>query len=103
MLPSPPLFSPLSLHDALPIFLSLAILPGQAKTRRRTEAPGSWSGRDWPGPRKEAQCQVSHGQTWVLLFSLFQFHFFDPISGVVRSEEHTSELQSRGHLVCRLL
>src|SRR5690625_5349777 len=24
-------------------------------------------------------------------------------NGVVRSEEHTSELQSRGHLVCRLL
>src|SRR5439155_12409480 len=24
-------------------------------------------------------------------------------SGVERSEEHTSELQSRGHLVCRLL
>src|SRR5690625_4077967 len=23
--------------------------------------------------------------------------------GVIRSEEHTSELQSRGHLVCRLL
>src|SRR5690625_6971871 len=25
------------------------------------------------------------------------------ITGHVRSEEHTSELQSRGHLVCRLL
>src|SRR5207253_4641064 len=25
------------------------------------------------------------------------------IAGVSRSEEHTSELQSRGHLVCRLL
>src|SRR5690625_323930 len=25
-----------------------------------------------------------------------------PISASVRSEEHTSELQSRGHLVCRL-
>src|SRR5690625_6549750 len=25
------------------------------------------------------------------------------IEGVARSEEHTSELQSRGHLVCRLL
>src|SRR5690625_2556116 len=25
------------------------------------------------------------------------------ISGISRSEEHTSELQSRGHLVCRLL
>src|SRR5437870_8113008 len=24
-------------------------------------------------------------------------------AGLVRSEEHTSELQSRGHLVCRLL
>src|SRR5437660_1375665 len=25
------------------------------------------------------------------------------MSGILRSEEHTSELQSRGHLVCRLL
>src|SRR5690625_5343421 len=28
---------------------------------------------------------------------------FDSRSDAVRSEEHTSELQSRGHLVCRLL
>src|SRR5690625_6341545 len=26
-----------------------------------------------------------------------------PQDGLLRSEEHTSELQSRGHLVCRLL
>src|SRR5690625_6185827 len=26
-----------------------------------------------------------------------------PVAGDLRSEEHTSELQSRGHLVCRLL
>src|SRR5207253_7212054 len=25
------------------------------------------------------------------------------VEGTIRSEEHTSELQSRGHLVCRLL
>src|SRR5690625_5331877 len=25
------------------------------------------------------------------------------LDGLIRSEEHTSELQSRGHLVCRLL
>src|SRR5690625_3029971 len=35
------------------------------------------------------------------------YHFARPDSGdpeeQVRSEEHTSELQSRGHLVCRLL
>src|SRR5690625_2737027 len=30
----------------------------------------------------------------------YLLHF---IAGEVRSEEHTSELQSRGHLVCRLL
>src|SRR5690554_7162912 len=30
-------------------------------------------------------------------------HEFSTIAGVVRSEEHTSELQSRPHLVCRLL
>src|SRR5207253_5846180 len=31
-------------------------------------------------------------------------HLVDDFDGVVgRSEEHTSELQSRGHLVCRLL
>src|SRR5690625_1978155 len=28
---------------------------------------------------------------------------FGFVVGVIRSEEHTSELQSRGHLVCRLL
>src|SRR5437870_9136785 len=27
----------------------------------------------------------------------------DPLTYGLRSEEHTSELQSRGHLVCRLL
>src|SRR5690625_3468743 len=27
----------------------------------------------------------------------------EPVEDKVRSEEHTSELQSRGHLVCRLL
>src|SRR5207253_10605941 len=29
--------------------------------------------------------------------------WFGPLDSRVRSEEHTSELQSRGHLVCRLL
>src|SRR5439155_24231424 len=28
---------------------------------------------------------------------------FEPVARKTRSEEHTSELQSRGHLVCRLL
>src|SRR5690625_6208593 len=36
------------------------------------------------------------------LLNEIQHHLFD-LGGELRSEEHTSELQSRGHLVCRLL
>src|SRR5690625_5885535 len=36
----------------------------------------------------------------VIVYPFIQRHFK---TGVMRSEEHTSELQSRGHLVCRLL
>src|SRR3989449_8694235 len=35
--------------------------------------------------------------------SLIRNMFLDPQQRTVRSEEHTSELQSRLHLVCRLL
>src|SRR5439155_15680075 len=69
----------LSLHDALPI-----------STRRSAFAP-----RDRTGTRPAARrlpCGASGGRKtpggW---------------SSSCRSEEHTSELQSRGHLVCRLL
>src|SRR5690625_7784183 len=34
-------------------------------------------------------------------FTLFTYSFDS--TSAIRSEEHTSELQSRGHLVCRLL
>src|SRR5690554_7595890 len=33
----------------------------------------------------------------------FSKMFSDTIANIIRSEEHTSELQSRPHLVCRLL
>src|SRR5690625_6727793 len=36
-----------------------------------------------------------HPSYWAMVFPLGMY--------TVRSEEHTSELQSRGHLVCRLL
>src|SRR5690625_5385346 len=32
-----------------------------------------------------------------------RIHYLPIIDEIYRSEEHTSELQSRGHLVCRLL
>src|SRR5690625_6721309 len=38
----------------------------------------------------------------VILVAVFIIPLYDTLR-VFRSEEHTSELQSRGHLVCRLL
>src|SRR5439155_25183697 len=79
---SPPTYpiSPLSLPDALPIWRS------RPDDGRRGRRPPSGS-----ASRREAS-RGSHREA-------------DPEGGrrPRRSEEHTSELQSRGHLVCRLL
>src|SRR5439155_3769938 len=66
----------LSLHDALPIYL---LQPGHA-LRARHPADRGGDGLVHGGRRL---CAGDVGRD--------------------RSEEHTSELQSRGHLVCRLL
>src|SRR5207253_8622561 len=80
--PPPTEIYTLSLHDALPI----------------SPSPNSsaWSGRRpcraCTTPRRTRACSPPSG--------------IAPPTGascVSRSEEHTSELQSRGHLVCRLL
>src|SRR5690606_40638765 len=64
----------LSLHDALPICRGVAVVPGHGGLRRA--GPGRVAGPD----RRRARRRC-----------------------VRRSEEHTSELQSRENLVCRLL
>src|SRR5437870_11497348 len=38
-----------------------------------------------------------------ILFDVRHFNGLESVAEGERSEEHTSELQSRGHLVCRLL
>src|SRR5258707_4284084 len=43
------------------------------------------------------------GQAYADGMRFIQFYFGLPIAMVIRSEEHTSELQSRQYLVCRLL
>src|SRR5436305_9250138 len=79
----PPEIYPLSLHDALPI--SSAAKPGVCnRSRVEVDASREWhdeyTRRTYPHPiRVNSSC---HSR---------------------RSEEHTSELQSRPHLVCRLL
>src|SRR5262249_60619991 len=71
--PAPPEISTLSLHDALPIWQS------DVRPCRR-----GWEGRAKVGGRQAACARESDGI-------------------VLRSEEHTSELQSLTNLVCRLL
>src|SRR2546429_6479832 len=73
----------LSLHDALPIYGPAAVL---AAAERR---------------RNESACECRTCVRWrSTVHNLPASCRFPP---QVRSEEHTSELQSRLHLVCRLL
>src|SRR5206468_10190707 len=71
----------LSLHDALPILSPRSPRPARPPSSRRTASP-------WPAAQKRRQ------KTRPLLRQR--------ICQNPRSEEHTSELQSRSDLVCRL-
>src|SRR3712207_9539873 len=75
----------LSLHDALPICVPRP--RGRSRPGMLTEDPGGCgvSRREFQGVRG-AGAQLAC-----------------PRDGTLRSEEHTSELQSRQYLVCRLL
>src|SRR5207249_7199455 len=76
----------LSLHDALPIFELLHGDPGVWDRGRLMRVGG---GVNWPSKKKiEKGCVPILGRI---------------VSINERSEEHTSELQSRFDLVCRLL
>src|SRR5690625_5886158 len=68
----------LSLHDALPI----SDVTAQAAGPRRRRGGRAWGRRPETVAGRWRRGRWRHGR---------------------RSEEHTSELQSRGHLVCRLL
>src|SRR5690606_41138554 len=92
--------STLSLHDALPILQHDArrpqrFRPARARTHHRQERRlDAASLTVMPG--QPAAADPRPGSFWASSF------FFRDSSGI-RSEEHTSELQSRENLVCRLL
>src|SRR5207253_5895670 len=96
-----PIFT-LSLHDALPIS------PTEVRSELNVGSDVrlvSFVGRLVAGkgilPLVEAMAQLHRSRPggWKLVIV-----GEGPLSGsLARSEEHTSELQSRGHLVCRLL
>src|SRR5699024_12696452 len=91
----PIVFYTLSLHDALPICLQLGNDSLFLFCGSRTD---HFKGLYWDG------------EGFVLLYKRFENgnlrwprHRNDAVSLTSRSEEHTSELQSRFDLVCRLL
>src|SRR3712207_8020887 len=73
----------LSLHDALPI----SVRPGVEDSTRNSAGDPSRS-----APTTNSSASAPRGTA-----------DFTPLSTKPRSEEHTSELQSRQYLVCRLL
>src|SRR5207253_9855598 len=89
--PAPTELYTLSLHDALPICPGR--LPAGPAAVEQPAQPGRSTPRSSPEPLGTQRRTSSE----------------DPRTRAVlsrqrrRSEEHTSELQSRGHLVCRLL
>src|SRR5207244_11190718 len=82
----------LSLHDALPIFV--ADVDG---LRRLRLARANWPRRTRRSVSSPPEKSQSHRRA--------QSHRIRPLGhrSTPRSEEHTSELQSPDHLVCRLL
>src|SRR5207253_11481112 len=99
----PPLLSSLSLHDALPIFNFLYNVPTRATWNGFAKALlGGWqfgsiftasTGSPMTVLLNNDRAGTKSSQTSNLLGQRPNY--------VARSEEHTSELQSRGHLVCR--
>src|SRR5207253_6910782 len=82
----------LSLHDALPIY-------SEGQSLRQEEGRPARGVGVWSAPAVEVQLR-SRDRRFVGRRSKLYFHGW---RRPYRSEEHTSELQSRGHLVCRLL
>src|SRR5690625_7756577 len=74
----------LPLHDALPIWAR------RGRLRARRGGAGSWARHEHDGGPLRKPDRTSRNRGFSTTASK-------------RSEEHTSELQSRGHLVCRLL
>src|SRR5699024_12005264 len=86
--------SPLSLHDALPISAFVVYLPDVVLICERN-AVGRWAAERVPNPVGRA----------LMVPIPYDPQINTPFgrSRISRSEEHTSELQSRFDLVCRLL
>src|SRR3712207_8406695 len=74
------------------------LFPYTTLFRSRGETRGGWYRRQLLG-----SCNLEGGRLFHLLTGNLSFQIEHHLFPDVRSEEHTSELQSRQYLVCRLL
>src|SRR5439155_14890496 len=86
----------LSLHDALPISPQLLV-----ECVRKVHAGEQWLEKQLSSRVLETLLRREAGGR--AASSVLTPREIEIVRGEDRSEEHTSELQSRGHLVCRLL
>src|SRR5690606_41312207 len=95
--PPTPALSPLSLHDALPILAGppVSLVRSVSLVSPTPRRPPRRSGAAWPPGRRSSACCP---RPWTRSRTAGR-----GTAGRARSEEHTSELQSRENLVCRLL
>src|SRR5204862_7777872 len=96
--PGTPALSPLSLHDALPISLTDDRVADAERSLKEMLGRESLAGLSF----LDIGCGSGLFSLAAMRLGASRVHSFDydPVS---RSEEHTSELQSRRDLVCRLL
>src|SRR5207253_5554759 len=100
---SPTEISTLSLHDALPIFIEREVSAAVERKAARI-AQDEYLRRLGSIFDSALDAVVTMDADGVITDwnPMAETIFGWPKSEAVRSEEHTSELQSRGHLVCRL-
>src|SRR5205814_5122674 len=90
-------YSPLSLHDALPICLPrLSSMPSGMREIEEARIPAILLRSTGSSPSSDPPRSVmTEGVSPAIMPSYMRSN--------IRSEEHTSELQSLRHIVCRLL
>src|SRR5207253_10359864 len=98
--PAPDIY-PLSLHDALPILFASLLVNQRVREDDLLLIAGS------NRASAEKLLLLAADRKWSSRYALRRALVLNPLTprsvAASRSEEHTSELQSRGHLVCRLL
>src|SRR5690606_39563087 len=97
-----PAISQLSLHDALPIFGGSHDILGECPIWSVREGALYWIDVRAPAIRRRIWT-TGEVTTWTMPELVGSFGLRASKPGLIRSEEHTSELQSREKLVCRLL